>query len=407
MINPININPLLKHTGHMNRPINFLRNLSFGSLCLLAAAATISAQDTTAFRNRRVEIIIKEPGKPTRRIERNDVINPNIQIPEITIPNIQIPEITLPEYDWTVYPPLSAHGFGGILRSRMQFQPNLDTGRIPMNAGFQAPMVPTSDAFPFDTNIVIVMNGANLADSAWVYRIIRNGRGPIVRMDEDEDESIWGIDEEPEEENKSTSFEAFSSFMLGFNRLSEYTSSVNTELINAKSLNTYIGIANVGMQLDRRGHLRFWTGIGADIDNYRFSDTRLRLQAAQPIFSPFIDSTVNPGDTRKSKLTATYLTIPVYLGFHSRESSDKGVNVLLGCQFGYRTHTHTKIVSENGAKVKDRDDFNLNDWKISPTVQIGYKGLRFYAKYNLQPFLKEGQGPETNLFTLGGVLVFS
>lgn len=390
----------------MKYPICFLRNLSLSAI-MLAGAAALIAQDTTAFRNRRVEIIIKEPGKPTQRIERNDVIIPNIQIPEITIPKFQIPEITLPEYDWTVYPPLSAHGFGGILRSRMQFQPNLDTGRIPMNAGFQAPMVPTSDAFPFDTNIVIVMNGANPADSAWVYRVIRNGRGPIVRMDEEAEESFWVQDEEPEEESKSTNFETFSSFMLGFNRLSEYTSSVNTELINAKSLNTYIGIANVGMQLDRRGHLRFWTGIGADIDNYRFSDTRLRLQAAQPTFSPFIDSTVNPGDTRKSKLTATYLTIPVYLGFHSRESSDKGVNVLLGCQFGYRTHTHTKIVSENGAKVKDRDDFNLNDWKISPTVQIGYKGLRFYAKYNLQPFLKEGQGPETNLFTLGGVLVFS
>lgn len=390
----------------MKYPICFLRNLSLSAV-LLAGVAALSAQDTTAFRNRRVEIIIKEPGKPTRRIERNDVIIPNIQIPEITIPNIQIPEITLPEYGWSVYPPLSAHGFGGMLRSRMQFQPNLDTARIPMNAGFQAPMVPTSDAFPFDTNIVIVMNGANLADSAWVYRIIRNGRGPIVRMDEEAEESFWVQDEEPEEESKSAIFETFSSFMLGFNRLSEYSSSVNTELINAKSLNTYIGIANVGMQLDRRGHLRFWTGIGLDIDNYRFSDTRLRLQAAQPTFSPFIDSTVNPGDTRKSKLTATYLTIPVYLGFHSRESSDKGVNVLLGCQFGYRTHTHTKIVSENGAKVKDRDDFNLNDWKISPTVQIGYKGLRFYAKYNLQPFLKEGQGPETNLFTLGGVLVFS
>ena len=394
----------------MKDSICFLRNLSLSAV-ILAGAAALNAQDTTAFRNRRVEIIIKEPGKPTRRIERNDVIIPNIQIPEITIPNIQIPEMTIPQNGWTVYPPLSAHGFGGILRSRMPFRPNLDTANIPMNAGFQAPMIPTSDAFPFDTNIVIVMNGANPADSAWVYRIIHNGRGPIVRMDEDEDEdedeSIWGIDEEPEEESKSTNFEAFSSFMLGYNRLSEYTSSVNTELINAKSLNAYIGIANVGMQLDRRGHLRFWTGIGADIDNYRFSDTRLRLQAAQPTFSPFIDSTVNPGDTRKSKLTATYLTIPVYLGFHSRESSEKGVNVLLGCQFGYRTHTHTKIVSENGAKAKDRDDFNLNDWKISPTVQIGYKGLHFYAKYNLQPFLKEGQGPEANLFTFGGVLVFS
>lgn len=407
MINPINTNPLLKPTGHMNRPITFLRNLSFGSLCLLAAAATISAQDTTAFRNRRVEIIIKEPGKPTRRIERNDVIIPNIQIPEITIPNIQIPEITVPEYDWTVYPPLSAHGFGGILRSRMQFKPNLDTASIPLNAGFQAPMVPTRDAFPFDTNVVIVLNGANPEDSAWVYRIIRNGRGPIVRMDEDT-ETLFDIpDEDPEEENSSTTFEAFSSFMLGFNRLSEYPSAVNTELINAKSINANIGFANVGLQLDRRGHVRFWTGIAADIDNYRFSDTRLRLASSQPSFSPFIDSSVNVGDTRKSKLTATYLSIPVYLGFHSKEDSDKGVNVLLGCQFGYRTHTHTKIVSENGAKAKDRDDFNLNDWKISPTVQIGYKGLRFYAKYNLRPFLKEGQGPEANLFTFGGVLVFS
>lgn len=371
---PIQFKPEKKHTDSMKHSFTYLRQLGIGAL-LMAGAAALGAQDTTAFRNRRVEIIIKEPGKPTRRIERNDVIIPNIQIPEITIPNIQIPEITVPDNGWTMYPPLSAHGFGGILRSRMQFQPNLDTAGIPLNAGFRAPFVSTSDAFPFDTNVVIVLNGANPADSAWVYRIIRSGRGPIVRMDEEVEESFMIEDEDPEEESSNTTFEALSSLMLGFNRLSEYSSAVNTELINAKSINANIGLANVGLQLDRRGHVRFWTGIGLDIDNYRFSDTRLRLQAAQPTFSPFIDSTVNPGDTRKSKLTATYLNIPVYLGFHSRESSDKGVNVLLGCQFGYRTHTHTKIVSENGAKAKDRDDFNLNDWKISPTVQIGYKGV--------------------------------
>lgn len=392
----------------MKYPICFLRNLGLSAV-ILAGTLALNAQDTAAFRNRRVEIIIKEPGKPTRRIERNDIVIPKIQIPEVTIPEIQIPEITIPQSGWTVYPPLSALNNGGIRRSRQLVNARPDTSGLPLNDDAREPFVASSDAFPFDTNIVVVYNGANMGDSAWVYKMIRNGRGPIVRMDEDEDEdeSIWVLDEEPEEESKSTNFEAFSSFMLGYNRLSEYTSSVNTELINAKSLNAYIGIANVGMQLDRRGHLRFWTGIGADIDNYRFSDTRLRLQAAQPTFSPFIDSTQNSGDTRKSKLTATYLTIPVYLGFHSRGSSEKGVNVLLGCQFGYRTHTHTKIVSENGAKAKDRDDFNLNDWKISPTVQIGYKGLHFYAKYNLQPFLKERQGPEANLFTFGGVFVFS
>lgn len=393
----------------MKRPYTRIQSCCILGLMCAFAVTGIQAQDTTAFRNRRVEIIIKEPGKPTRRIERNDLVIPDIRIPEITIPEIQIPEITIPQSGWTVYPPLSAQGSGGIRRSRMLVQPGLDTSGIPLNQEFNGPFVPTSDAFPFDTSIVIVLNGADPNDSAWVYRMIRNGRGPIVRMDEPvEEEQFFQTEEDPEEKQEgATHVEAFSSFMLGFNRLSEYPSAVNTEMINAKSINAYIGVANVGLKLDRNAHVRLWTGVGLDVDNYRFSNTRIRLQPGQSAFSPFIDSMQNVGDTRKSKLTATYLTIPVYLGFHSKESSDDGVSVLLGCQFGYRTHTHTKVVSETGAKMKDRDDFNLNDWKISPTVQIGYKGLRFYAKYNIEPFFKDGQGPQTNLFTFGGVLVFS
>jgi hypothetical protein len=391
----------------MKYPICFLRNLSLSAI-VLAGAAALGAQDTAAFRNRRVEIIIKEPGKTTRRIERNDIIIPNIRIPEITIPEIQIPEVTIPQSGWTVYPPLSALNNGGIRRSRQLVNARPDTSGLPLNDNAREPFVASSDAFPFDTNIVVVYNGANMGDSAWVYKMIRTGRGPIVRMDETiTDEPVFEREDEPFYDEGAVQFETFSSFMLGFNRLSEYHSPVNTELINAKSINAYVGIANVGMKLNWNGHVRLWTGIGADIDNYRYSDTRIRLQPGQAAFSPYIDSTQNSGDTRKSKLTATYLTIPLYIGFHSKESSEDGVNVLFGCQFGYRTHTHTKVVSENGAKMKGRDDFNLNDWKISPTVQIGYKGLRFYAKYNIEPFLREGQGPQTNLFTFGGVMVFS
>jgi hypothetical protein len=269
-----------------------------------------------------------------------------------------------------------------------------DTAGIPENVIRLHPSQ-ARKMFPYDTNLVIVMDGSKAGDSAMVSRVIIAPRGPIFTQ---EREFNFGFGDEPLHKHKTPTVANETALMLGFTRYDGMNTPVPMELRNGKSINFYIG-EEFGLKIDRGAKLRVWSGLGFDVDNYRFNNAALRLQKDRNAISPRIDSSAG---SMKSKLVAGYLTVPFYLGFHTKGNPDKGFSVMAGCHLGYRIHAHTKVV-QNGAKSKERDDYNLNDWKISPIVMIGYKGMRVYAKYNLQPFLKPGQGPDATQMSFGVV----
>jgi hypothetical protein len=140
------------------------------------------------------------------------------------------------------------------------------------------------------------------------------------------------------------------------------------------------------------GNWRLWGGIQYDIMNYRFNNNDIRLMANQPMFNTQTDSANN---SAKSKIVVNYIGIPLSFGYQSKaKAADEGFGIRAGVLAGYRVRTHTKVKLDNEKTIKDFDDFNMNDFLITPFVQISYNNVGLYFRYNTSTLFKEQQGPK-------------
>jgi hypothetical protein len=48
---------------------------------------------------------------------------------------------------------------------------------------------------------------------------------------------------------------------------------------------------------------------------------------------------------------------------------------------------------DNDKTTKDFDDFNMNDFMITPFVQMSYNDIGLYFRYNTSQLIKDNQGP--------------
>jgi hypothetical protein len=57
-------------------------------------------------------------------------------------------------------------------------------------------------------------------------------------------------------------------------------------------------------------------------------------------------------------------------------------------------------------KLEIRDDFNINPFRLTGTVRVGYGWFRAFANYNLTPYFNTSNGnPDVRTFTAGLTLV--
>jgi hypothetical protein len=179
------------------------------------------------------------------------------------------------------------------------------------------------------------------------------------------------------------------------------------ELNNAKSI--HFGIEQQwGFNLIR-GKVRVFTGIRYDIHNYRFQNNYTRLIQDQPEFTavevggPLID----PIPVEKSKVVSNYIGIPVSLGFQDKPGDNSKFSAKVGVHAGYRVRTHTKIKQSGGNVEKQFDDFNMNDFYLSPFVNVNYGDMGLYMRYPLTNLFKSGQGASTQSVQFGITLKMS
>ncbi|NBP06726.1 MAG: hypothetical protein EBV15_11030 [Bacteroidetes bacterium] len=160
------------------------------------------------------------------------------------------------------------------------------------------------------------------------------------------------------------------------------------ELINSSSL--HFGFNSEWGVKTFSGKWRLWSGIQYDIMNYRFSNSNVRLLANQPVFNTQMDSANN---SAKSKIVVNYIGIPFSFGYQSKAGeADEGFRIRAGIMAGYRVRTHTKVKLDNDKSTKDFDDFNMNDFMITPFVQMSYNDIGLYFRYNTSQLFKDNQG---------------
>ncbi len=247
---------------------------------------------------------------------------------------------------------------------------------------------------------------------------IKFGNKQIIILDEDGkskveigddvivDGEIQGKDnEKPKKKDQPQSI--WSGFEMGINGYMNPNNSFNMDSVNSGySLNYNKSIAvnfNFWEVHGRilKNNIYFTTGLGSEINNYRF-DKHTRLLSDT---TPTIAVVESNKDYDKSKLVTGYLNAPLYLTFATNEfKNGKRLSISPGITAGWKFTSYNKrVVNENGDREKshNHDDFNLNPFRVNASLRVGYGSFILYANYALTSLFQKNEGPNLTAFSAG------
>jgi hypothetical protein len=157
-------------------------------------------------------------------------------------------------------------------------------------------------------------------------------------------------------------------------------------LNSGKSMNFNLNFAQQSIGFTK--HLGIVTGLGINWNNYRFDgNNNIRKNDIGVIVT---DSLVDK--LEKSKFTTVYLTLPVMLEIQI-PADNHHINIAAGFIGAIKLGSHTKMVFENGDKIRSHNDLSLNLLRYGPTARIGYGNLQIFGTYYLTPLFQPGKGP--------------
>ena len=160
------------------------------------------------------------------------------------------------------------------------------------------------------------------------------------------------------------------------------------------------------------------TGLGFEFNNYFFRhNNSINTDAQGNIVSRmYYDNNNNEINLEKTKLTMTFLTVPVLFEFQfpGALSHSHRVRMAVGVIGGLKLGSHTKVVYEqSGDKKKDKnhDDFSINPFRYGFTARVGYKRINIFSNfYPVSLFEKEtfliSRWLRTRMYVLRPFLLF-
>ncbi len=180
----------------------------------------------------------------------------------------------------------------------------------------------------------------------------------------------------------------------------------------------YIGLSNINKTWIGGPLFMDW-GFGLSFYNWKLEDESFQVVKGddQVEFQP-----VEIGlDPIKSKLAATYVNFSMVPmidfargqkkvralergGFSFKRSRRQGLRFGAGGYVGYRLGSRSKFVYEDGGdkeKDIDRGNFYLTNLRYGIRAQLGYKGVDFFANYDLNEVFAPGRGPDLNAISFG------
>lgn len=150
-------------------------------------------------------------------------------------------------------------------------------------------------------------------------------------------------------------------------------------------------------------------GAGLGFDNQGFKTTSIDIAGQRADRLGFY----NVADTnhfKKYKLVSTYLEAPVELRFSSNpENNMKSWKGALGVKVGTLLSAQTRgktLVNKSGATLnnyieKEKSKRYFNGTRLSVMGRFGYGIVSIYGAYQINPFIKEGAGPDVRPFQVG------
>jgi hypothetical protein len=126
-------------------------------------------------------------------------------------------------------------------------------------------------------------------------------------------------------------------------------------------------------------------GVGLELNNYYFDDKRIRFEKNPTQIT--LDPTL--AESKKNKLAADYLTVPVMLNFNFTPKRRKGYGVSAGVSAGYLYSARQKTKMD-GDIDKLKSDFDLERWKLSYVGEILLGTVKLYGSYAFKSMWDNG-----------------
>lgn len=213
----------------------------------------------------------------------------------------------------------------------------------------------------------------------------------------DPDNEIWKYDYEDDENLKAERRSRFRGHWAGIEfGLNNYLTADNSLILpdnidymslhSGKSYNFNANIAQTSLGLARR--IGFVTGLGINWNNYRFDGNNNIIKSETGVIEEYDPETL----LKKSKFSTLYLTLPLILEFQI-PADHNHLNIAAGPVGAVKLYSYSKMIFEEGDKVRSEDDFSLNMLRYGATVRIGYENIQIYGTWYHTPLFTEGKGP--------------
>ncbi len=177
----------------------------------------------------------------------------------------------------------------------------------------------------------------------------------------------------------------------------------------ARSVNAYFSF-DFPFKTDPRFSVGLGAGVGAD--NMFFDENAGRnLNIVSSNGFSFAKNTGK--DTvikyKSIKLATVYLEAPVEIRFMVDPANpNKSLKFALGIKIGTmnsatdKTRFTQDAAGNTAYTLKEKDRKNFNNLRLAATARVGYGNFGFFAQYQLNDMIKEGQGPnQIRPFTVG------
>ncbi len=157
-------------------------------------------------------------------------------------------------------------------------------------------------------------------------------------------------------------------------------------LHSGKSHSINVNIAQTSLGLSRR--IGFVTGLGINWNNYRFDGNNNIIKEENGVIAKYDPELL----LKKSKFSTLYLSLPVLLEFQI-PADHNHLNIAAGPIGAVKLYSYSKMVFDNGDKVRSEDDFSLNMLRYGATLRIGYENFQVYGTTYFTPLFKTGKAP--------------
>jgi len=258
-----------------------------------------------------------------------------------------------------------------------------------------------NDFFRFDGNdsLVIIKMGSRGLN---ILETLEGKKIDIEKYEteapaEREPDKDWDQDwEEQEHYRGSRHFRGhWSGLEVGFNNYIHVASMTLPEEISYMTLNASksncfnLNFSQVNIGFSR--HTGLVTGIGLNWNNYRFEDMNSITVGTDGIVGVLIPDNSVP--VKKSKFNSLYLNVPLMFEAQIPAGYSGRLNIAAGVIGGLKLNAWTKLVYEDGEKIRTNGDYNLNLLRGGVTARIGYENFMIYGTYYLTPWFQDLKGP--------------